>query len=74
MGVPTAIYVILPQNKAAGIVFFRKADDWMADPIAGDESLLRLPEIGIELPLAEIYAGLSFDPDAAEAVTEARNS
>jgi Uma2 family endonuclease len=60
-------YVVLPQTKAAAIVFSRKSDDWVADPIAGDEAVLRLPEIQIEIPLAEIYAGLVFDVEETEA-------
>ena len=28
----------------------------MAEPLAGDGAVLRLPELGIEIPLAEFYA------------------
>jgi Uma2 family endonuclease len=64
-------YVILEQTHAAGIVFVRKGEDWVTDIVAGDGAVLSLPEIGIEIPLAEIYADVeltgtpSEDADAA---------
>lgn len=48
-------YVILEQTHAAAIVFARKGDDWVSDIVAGESAILRLPEIGIEIPLAELY-------------------
>jgi Uma2 family endonuclease len=64
-------YIILEQTHAAGIVFVRKGEDWVTDIVAGDGAVLSLPEIGIEIPLAEIYADVeltgtpSEDADAA---------
>jgi hypothetical protein len=49
-------YVIFEQTHAAAIVFARKGDDWVSEIVAGDDAVLRLPEIGIEVPLAELYA------------------
>jgi len=51
-------YIILQQTKVAAIVFSRKGEDWVTDLIAGGDALLRLPEVGIELPLRELYADL----------------
>ena len=34
----------------------RKGDDWNSDIVAGADAVLRMPEIGIEVPLAEVYA------------------
>jgi Uma2 family endonuclease len=48
-------YVILEQDTIAATVFSRLGADWIARPLTGDETL-KMPEIGIELPLAEIYA------------------
>jgi Uma2 family endonuclease len=48
-------YVILEQTHAAAIVFVRKGEDWVSEIVTGDAAVLRLPEIGIEIPLAEIY-------------------
>ena len=50
-------YVILEQTSVGATVFARDGDRWSATVlIAGDT--LALPEIGIELPLDECYAGL----------------
>jgi Uma2 family endonuclease len=49
-------YVILEQTHAAAIVFVRKGEDWISEIVTGDGAVLRLPEISIEVPLAEIYA------------------
>ncbi|HVC62251.1 MAG TPA: Uma2 family endonuclease [Acetobacteraceae bacterium] len=66
-------YVILEQTHAAAIVFVRKGEDRISEIVAGDDAVLRLPEIGIEVRLAEIYADVeltgtpSEDDDTAEA-------
>ena len=57
-------YVTLEQTHAGALVFARKGEDWVAEPLAGDGAVLRLPELGIEIPLAEFYADV---PLAAEA-------
>ncbi len=50
-------YVILEQDYVGATDFARQGEDWIATTIgAGD--VLRLPEIGIELPLDECYGGL----------------
>jgi Uma2 family endonuclease len=61
-------YVILSQDEMAGTVFERIGDDWIGHLLAAD-AVLRMPEIGIEVPLAEIYDQVDFSPadDAAEA-------
>lgn len=51
-------YVILEQDHAAAIVFARKGEDWVADIVAGEETVLRLPEVGVEVPLMELYEGV----------------
>jgi Uma2 family endonuclease len=59
-------YVILEQTHAAAIAFARKGEDWVTDIVAGEGAVLRLPEIGVELPLAEIYADVPLAPPEAE--------
>jgi Uma2 family endonuclease len=49
-------YVILQQTHAGATVFSRKGEDWVADLVSGADGVLRLPEIGIEIPMAELYA------------------
>ena len=51
-------YVILEQTDAAGIAFIRKGEDWISEILAGSDAVLRMPEIGIEIPLAELYQGV----------------
>ncbi len=62
-------YIILQQTDAGAIVFVRKGEDWISEPISGADAIIRMPEIGIEVPLAELYIGveLATEPDKAEA-------
>ncbi len=59
-------YVVLEQTHAAAIAFARKDEDWLAEFATGDGAALRLPEIEIELPLAELYEGIEFEPTEQE--------
>jgi Uma2 family endonuclease len=56
-------YVMLEQVRQAALVFVRLGEDWSGRVFAGDV-VLDMPEIGIEVPLAELYEGVAF-PDAA---------
>jgi Uma2 family endonuclease len=58
-------YVILEQTHAGAQVFSRRGADWIAETVK-DDDVLRLPEIGIEIPLPEIYADVALEPDADE--------
>jgi Uma2 family endonuclease len=59
-------YVMLEQDRQAATVFARVGGDWVGHIVSGDATL-EMPEIGIEIPLAEFYEGVSFDdtPEAA---------
>jgi Uma2 family endonuclease len=57
-------YVVLEQAQPGALAFSRKGEDWVTETLAGEEAMLRLPELGIEIPLAEVYADL---PPGAEA-------
>lgn len=50
-------YVILEQSKVGAIVFARQGEDWLSE-ILGESDMLRLPEIGVEIPLLEFYADI----------------
>jgi Uma2 family endonuclease len=52
-------YIMLEQVAIEGMMFTRTADaaDWIGH-ILEPETVLQIPEIGIELPLAELYADL----------------
>jgi Uma2 family endonuclease len=54
-------YVILEQKSIGAAVFARKGEDWIATALT-EEDTLAMPEIGIDVPLAELYAGLNFAP------------
>jgi Uma2 family endonuclease len=57
-------YVMVAQDRQHATVFERIGADWVGHILSGDAVLL-MPEIGIEVPLAELYAGVSFggEPD-----------
>jgi Uma2 family endonuclease len=55
-------YVMLEQDGVAAVVYARAGALWTHEILTAD-SLLALPEIGVELPLAELYEGIAFEPD-----------
>lgn len=52
-------YVMLEQTGRAATVFSRAGDDWVGHVLTG-EAILIMPEIGVELPLAGLYASIEF--------------
>jgi len=56
--------VMLEQARRAATVFARAGDDWVGHVMMGD-AVLAMPEIGVELPLAKVYAGIAFATDEA---------
>ena len=60
-------YVMLDQDGISATVYTRSGDPWTHEILVAD-SLLSLPEIGVELPLAELYEGIVFEAeqDASE--------
>ncbi len=57
-------YVILEFASVALTVFRRvfDADDWTATALLADD-VLELPEMGIQVPVSEFYAGVDLPPD-----------
>ena len=56
-------YVMLEQDEPAATVFACQGESWIGTlHLAG--SILSMPEIGIELPLSELYEGLDFSADS----------
>jgi Uma2 family endonuclease len=49
-------YVVLQQTHKAAITFVRHEDGWLSEIVSGDDAALALPEIGIAVPLREVYA------------------
>ncbi|HEX5327655.1 MAG TPA: Uma2 family endonuclease [Acetobacteraceae bacterium] len=60
-------YVIVEQDKPGAVAFVRKAEDWVCDILSDPGAMLSLPEIGIELPLAELYEGIETTAAETEA-------
>jgi Uma2 family endonuclease len=59
-------YVLVSQTKAHVEIFERQGDGpWVLGEANGLDAVLKLPAIDIELPLAEIYAGVEFPPPEA---------
>jgi Uma2 family endonuclease len=58
-------YVVLQQAKAAAVVFSRKGEDWISDVLTGENAVLRMPEIDLDIPLSEIYTGVELESSPA---------
>jgi len=52
-------YVILSQDEIGGTMFERTEGDWIGRLLSA-ESVIRMPEIGIEVPMGEFYEGVEF--------------
>jgi Uma2 family endonuclease len=59
-------YLVLQQTHKAAIVFARRTDGWMSEIVSGDDASLDLPEIGISVPLREVYANAGLSEAARE--------
>ena len=67
-------YVMLEQDSVGATVYARSGETWTHEILVAD-SILALPEIGVSLPLAELYEGTVFEveqdgdePPSAESV------
>lgn len=59
-------YIVLAQDAIGGTMFERVGTDWVGHLLRAG-SVLRMPEIGIDVPLAELYEGVDFaSADTAE--------
>jgi Uma2 family endonuclease len=59
-------YVMLEQDVAAAVVFRRTEQGFVCEVYEGMSEKIALPEIGIELPLAEVYENVEFIPERGE--------
>jgi Uma2 family endonuclease len=69
--VPSILRYVIVEYAGVGVMVFERAngdDDWTATALAADE-ILRMPEIGIAVPVAELYEGVDLlqDDDGAPA-------
>jgi Uma2 family endonuclease len=60
-------YVVLEQGRIGALAFVRKDENWVTEIFDGKDAVLNLPEIGIEIPMAELYADLVLPAEDAEA-------
>lgn len=59
-------YVLVSQTQPHVETFYRRdTGEWVFNPAAGLDAVVRLQSLGIEVPLSEIYAGINF-PTAVE--------
>ncbi len=59
-------YVLIEQETPAAVVFRRTEHGFVREVYAGLDAVLPLPEIEIDLPLAEVYDGVEFTPEPEE--------
>jgi Uma2 family endonuclease len=53
-------YVMLEQDGVGATVYARSGETWTLEILVAD-TILAMPEIGVSLPLAELYEGLVFE-------------
>jgi Uma2 family endonuclease len=57
-----ATYLVLSQDEIKAWVYLKGSEQHPGpEPIRGADATIRVPALGIELPLAEIYRGVEFD-------------
>jgi Uma2 family endonuclease len=54
-------YVMLEQVRIGATVFARDGANWVGSVLL-DDAILAMPEIGVELPLRDLYAGVELPP------------
>jgi hypothetical protein len=57
-----AAYLVLAQDEAKAWAYIRGSDQFAApQPVSGTDASIGIPALGIDLPLADIYAGIEFE-------------
>ena len=59
-------YIVLQQTHRIAMVYGRRGDGWDFAFVSGEGAMLDMPEIGIRVPLAEIYEDITLEGDLAE--------
>jgi hypothetical protein len=59
-------YVILEQTHRAALVFRRSGEDWVSEVLSCEGAVLAMPEIGIEVPLAEFYVDVELPSEPSD--------
>ena len=61
-----SVYLLVDQDMAAVIAHRRTEQGFVREVYAETKAVIPLPEVGTELPLAEIYEGVEFSPEVEE--------
>lgn len=57
------VYLLVEQDEATVVAYRRTEQGFVRELYAGRDAVLPLPEIGIDLPLSEIYERVEFTPE-----------
>jgi Uma2 family endonuclease len=57
------VYALVEQEMAKVVVYRRHGKEFLDEVYEGLEATIPLPEIGIVLPLSELYRGIEFSPE-----------
>jgi Uma2 family endonuclease len=60
------VYLLVEQDLPAVAAYRRVKDEFVREVYQGMEAVIPLPEIGAELPLAEIYEDVEFAPEPSD--------
>ena len=63
-----SVYLLVEQEAPAVVAFRRTAQGFIREVYEGLEAVIHLPEIGVELSLADIYESVQFIPEAEEGI------
>jgi hypothetical protein len=59
-------YVVLQQTHKVAIVIVRREDGWLSEIVSGTGASLDLPQIGVSVPLQEVYANAGLADEGEE--------
>jgi Uma2 family endonuclease len=59
-----AVYAMIEQSRPTIVIYRRTDRHFIPEVYEGIDAVVPLPEIGVDLPLAGIYQGMNFPPEA----------
>jgi len=62
-----AVYALIEQSTPTIVIYRRTDQQFIPEVYEGIDAVVPLSEIGVELPLADIYQGMEFPPEVPEA-------
>jgi len=64
-----SVYAIVEQDRPKVVIYRRTDDGFVPEVYEGMDAVVPLPEIDTELPLAEIFEGVNFQPEPVDEAT-----